>query len=153
MLNNRNCYSSKHFLIWNQKNGQNVNLMYFQVPKVLRHEWVSLTISTANEGDEFVIRRPLLVLIVNLMDSRITKEMGPWACLWGIILITLIELGRPGNNNNGWHQSLAGILGSTGGKGELSSNLHSCTLCFVNVDAMGPASSRFYYSDFLAMVD
>ncbi|KAM7336394.1 hypothetical protein ACRRTK_004887 [Alexandromys fortis] len=51
---------------------------------------------------------PWFVLFVNLTESRITWEKGLWACLGGIVLITLIEV--RGLSHCDWHRSLAGIL-------------------------------------------
>lgn len=33
------------------------------------------------------------MLIVTLTESRLTWEMGPWACRWGVILFALIGVG------------------------------------------------------------
>lgn len=32
---------------------------------------------------------------VSLTESRMTYEMGPWECLIGIVLVVIIEKGRP----------------------------------------------------------
>lgn len=42
-----------------------------------------------------------LVSVVNLIRSSISWEMGLWACLWRIILIQLVEVGRPTHFD--WH--------------------------------------------------
>lgn len=35
------------------------------------------------------------VLLVNLTKCTITWEVDLWACMWGVFLITFIEIGRP----------------------------------------------------------
>lgn len=54
------------------------------------------------------IRGGWLILIVNLMESRIAWEKALWACLWGITLITLTNEGRLGHC--GWHRCLTRML-------------------------------------------
>ena len=34
------------------------------------------------------------MLVVNFPESRLTGEMGLWACLWEIILTALTKVGR-----------------------------------------------------------
>lgn len=36
----------------------------------------------------------MMVSTVSLTDSRITEEMGLWACLWKITLTALIQVGK-----------------------------------------------------------
>lgn len=45
---------------------------------------------------------------VSLIESGMTCEMGPWECLIGIVLVVIIEEGRPAYC--GWGHSLSGIL-------------------------------------------
>lgn len=49
-----------------------------------------------------------LILIVNLMESKITWEKALWTCLWRITLIILIDEGRLGHC--GWHHCLTRTL-------------------------------------------
>lgn len=49
-----------------------------------------------------------ITMLGNLMGSRITWEKGLWACLWGITLITLTDVGRL--DHCGWHRCLTRTL-------------------------------------------
>lgn len=44
---------------------------------------------------DFWAIRSVMVSIVNSTECRTTWEMALWACLWGIVLSALTELGRP----------------------------------------------------------
>lgn len=48
------------------------------------------------------------VLIVNLIECRANWKMGLWASLWGMILITVIDVAGPTHCR--WHYYLAEIL-------------------------------------------
>lgn len=54
-------------------------------------------------------------------QTSITREMCLWACLWGIILIILIEVKRLAHCE--WHHSLAEILDY------VNSELNPCIHC------------------------
>lgn len=65
-----------------------------------------------------------LMLIVNITKkSQITWERGLCACLWGILLITLIIEGSLAHGV--WHHTLTGILDRASGGKELSSSIES----------------------------
>lgn len=64
------------------------------------------------------------MLIVNITKkSQITWERGLCACLWGILLITLIIEGSLAHGV--WHHPLTGILDRASGEKELGSSIES----------------------------
>lgn len=69
-----------------------------------------------------------LLLIVNLIESRVTVEMGLSEYLLGIILITLVEMGS--SAHCGFHHTLAGILDSIDKQREGNINIAPWSLLF-----------------------
>ena len=93
-----------------------------------------------------------MVGVAHLTESRLTQEVGFWACLRLIILITLINVRRL-TLIAGISIPWAGIL-SCIKRRQWAEDCHvSLALCFLMVDAKGlPASSSFCL-DFAAMTN
>lgn len=94
-----------------------------------------------------------MVGVANLTESRLTQEVGFWACWRLIILITLINVGRLAlivGISIPW----AGILDCIKRR-KWAEDCHvSLALCFLMVDAKGPPASSFFFClDFAAMTN
>lgn len=64
---------------------------------------------------------------------RVTREAGLWACLWGLLLTALIEVGRPAHwgGGRGGTFSRAEILNCRRGESELSTNTRAVSASWV----------------------
>lgn len=82
-----------------------------------------------------------LVPSVILTEPRITWKTGVWTCLWQMILIALIEVGR--FTHCGWHRSPARVLGCINGEREMTTaqTHHSVSWLWMWGDHLLPASA------------
>jgi hypothetical protein len=103
--------------------------------------------------NECACRSFVVIGVANLTDSGITWKMGLWACLGLIILITLINVGRP--------ILIVDII--ILGQGMLDCRIKwrtwakvyhgSIALCFLTVDAKWPPASSSFCPDFSTMTN
>lgn len=122
-LGSRNQSGASCELLVVYQNNSAICLFLFQW--ALPTTYSSLTCWSNNVGHTFlffIFLEIKVVNIVNLTGSRDTWAQGLWACLWGIILISLSEVRRPAHR--GRHHSLAEILGCVNGGRKLSSSRH-----------------------------